>query len=337
MSSKKSYPIPPKVLKDLEKVEQALNEVVVDYPSLLRESALLTISAGGKRLRPALVLIAGQAGKYDLDRLMPVALAVELVHTATLVHDDVLDEAESRRGQPTVHARWGKGRAVATGDVLFGKAFEILSQGSDAQAIEVMAETSLALSLGELMQQEAAHQVDEDLEKCLARIRNKTAVLFSACCRLGALASQAREEDVLALSGYGENLGMAFQIYDDVLDLTADEKVLGKPIGTDLRDGTVTLPILYALRELRGNTTGDSQGFPALAKGLRKLLKKEMLTEEEVNQAIEIILKTKAIETAKAKAEAYLGEAFDAVKKLSKSSLREQLEEIGCFVVERKK
>lgn len=322
MPTSKSYSIPTKILKDLEKVEQALNKVVVDYPPPLREAAALTISAGGKRLRPALVLICGQAGKYNLSRLMPVALAVELIHTATLVHDDVLDEAESRRGQTTVNVRWGEERAVATGDVLFGKAFEILSQGSSAKAIEIMAETSLALSLGELMQQEAAHQVDEDMERCLTRIRNKTAVLFSACCGLGALASEACEGDVSALSRYGENLGMAFQIYDDILDLTSDERVLGKPVGTDLKDGTVTLPILYALQE---------------QDVLKKLLKKKILTEEEVNQAIEIILKTKAVEKAGAKAKAYLDEAFAAIKNLSNSSLREELEAIGHFVVKRRK
>lgn len=322
MSASKSYSIPPSILKDLEKVESVLNEMMADYPSSLRESALLTISAGGKRLRPTLVLISGQAGKYDFNRLMPSAIAVELVHTATLVHDDVLDKAESRRGQPTVNVRWGKETAVATGDVLFGKAFEILSRGADARAVEIMAETSLALSLGELMQQEAAHKVDEDMERCLARIRNKTAALFSACCQLGALASQASEEDFSALKSYGENLGMAFQVYDDILDLTADEKVLGKPVGTDLRDGTITLPILYALKE---------QGM------LKGFLEKKRLTQEEVNHAIEIVLKTNAIETAKARAEAYLGEALKAVSDLSNSTLKKELGEIGHFVLERKR
>lgn len=326
MPSNKFYPIPPKVLKDLEKVEQALNELVTQYPASLSEAASLTVSAGGKRLRPALVLIAGQAGKYDLDRLMPPALAVELVHTATLVHDDVLDEARSRRGRPTVNVRWGRERAVATGDVLFGKAFEILARECDIEVIRVMAETSLALSMGELMQQEAAHKVDEDMERCLRRIRSKTAVLFSACTELGALVSQAKEEDMAALKRYGESLGMAFQIFDDILDLAADEGVLGKRVGTDLREGTVTLPILYALKELEKN-----------AKELRDVLKKRKPAQEDVKRVIEIILKTKSIEMAKAKAKAYLDEALKAVSNLSNSALKKELEEIGHFIIERKR
>lgn len=326
MPIRKTYPISPRILKGLDRVEHALGEVAGRYSAPLSDASALTISAGGKRLRPALVLIAGQAGEYDLDRLVPVAVACELIHTATLVHDDVLDQADKRRGRPTVNSRWGRDNAIATGDVLFGQAFQILAESADARAIQMMAETSLALSLGELAQQEATRRTDDTVEACLSRVKSKTAVLFAACCELGALAGRADEADAQRLEAYGLNLGMAFQIFDDVLDLTADERVLGKPIGTDLRDGTITLPILYGLEALK--SAGD-------AAELERLIKKGEPDEIDVRRAIELIVGTDAIDRSRAAARGYVDEAGSAIDGLSNAHLTKELTGIGQFVLDR--
>lgn len=324
MVSPKLNPIPAQVLKDVKKVETALDSVVQDCFPPLKEAVEATIKAGGKRLRPALVLISGQAGIYDLEILMPLALSVELIHTATLVHDDVLDKALTRRGVPSVNARWGTKMAIATGNLLLGRAFTLLTCYENQCIMRRMAEAALSLSVGELMQQEQTHGGNLSVQSCLERIRNKTASLFSASTELGALVSGATEEDVLALRDYGLNLGMAFQIYDDVLDLTADEKRLGKPIGSDIRDGTTTLPLLYAMEELNGQSE------------LKNILKKESLTEEEVAKAVQIILSTGAVDRARGEAKAFVVKASQAIRGLCNVGLRKNLDSVGRFVVERK-
>jgi heptaprenyl diphosphate synthase len=326
MLNLKSSPIPAQILRDLSKVETRLDEVMADCTSPLKEAAEATIEAGGKRLRPALVLTCGQAGVYDLERLMPLALSVELIHTATLVHDDILDRAATRRGIPTINARWGTKMAIASGNLLLGRAFILLTSYENPRIMKRMAETALSLSSGELMQQAQSDKRNLSVQSCLERMRNKTASLFSACAELGALVSGASEQDVLALRHYGLNLGMAFQIFDDVLDLTADEKRLGKPVGSDIRDGTVTLPMLYAMGELELEEKSE----------LENILNKESPAEEEVAEGVRIVLATGAIDRAREEARSFVRKAFQAIVELSDTKLRRNLEAVGRFVVERK-
>lgn len=324
MLNLKSSPIPAQILRDLGKVETRLDEELADCTSPLKEAAEATIEAGGKRLRPALVLTCGQAGVYDLERLMPLALSVELIHTATLVHDDVLDGAATRRGIPTINARWGTKTAIASGNLLLGRAFILLTRYENPRIMKRMAETALSLSSGELMQQAQSDERNLSVQSCLERIRNKTASLFSACTELGASVSGATEQDVLVLRDYGLNLGMAFQIFDDVLDLTADEKRLGKPVGSDIRDGTMTLPLLYAMQELEGESE------------LENILCKESPAEQEVARAVKIVLATSAIDRAREEARSFIDKALAAVEGLTNAKLRKDLEAVGRFVVKRK-
>ncbi|MHB0976085.1 MAG: polyprenyl synthetase family protein [Candidatus Aquicultorales bacterium] len=318
----KKYPISGKVLEDLVKVEAAIVETVSVEGEMLGELSLDTLSAGGKRLRPALVLICGQVGGYDLDRLMPAAVSVELVHTASLIHDDVLDEATTRRGRPTVYARLGESIALAAGDFLFSKAFEKLAGVGDAAALSLLSEAAVALCLGEFNQMETAYQPEQSVEGYLKKIGQKTAALFAACCGLGGLLSGASEADRERLSRFGYDLGLAFQIYDDILDISGGAE-LGKSIGTDLKDGTVTLPMLYALEELE-------DGRP-----LRRVIETRDPDPSEIDAAIASIIETGAIGRARDEAKLYVDKAMAAAEGIADKEVAEQLAVIGEFVIDR--
>jgi geranylgeranyl pyrophosphate synthase len=227
----------------MDRVEVRMGQLAAGHGAKLGRFAGDTISAGGKRLRPLLVCLAAGAPPPETERLVRAAVAVELVHGATLVHDDVLDGAPLRRGRPTVVASGGRDLAVATGDLLFSRAFSELAAGGSAAAVRILARASRELALGELTQRADAFRADVKVERYLERCRLKTAVLFRAACELGA---QESGGDALALGAFGERIGLAFQILDDVLDVTGPPERTGKPRGADLLDGTVTLPLILA-------------------------------------------------------------------------------------------
>jgi geranylgeranyl pyrophosphate synthase len=234
----------------LERVEDRLGELAGDHGGELADHARSTIAAGGKRLRPLLVLLAGAGGEDDPLRgaggLVRAATAVELVHSASLVHDDVLDAADLRRGRPTVVARAGRGMATATGDLLFARAFAELVRNGRADEIRVLSDATSALARGELLQRADAWRATIGVERYLERCELKTARLFEAACRLGALEGGAGDVAAGHLGVFGRRIGLAFQLLDDVLDVSGPEERTGKPRGTDLLDGTVTLPFLLA-------------------------------------------------------------------------------------------
>ena len=229
----------------LERTEQRMNELAVGHGELLARFAGQTIAAGGKRLRPLLVFLAAGAPPPETDGLLRAAVAVELVHGATLIHDDVLDGSPLRRGRPTVFASGGRSMAVATGDLLFSRAFAELAMTGSVEAVRVLARASRELAAGEVMQRADAFAAELTVERYLQRCRLKTAVLFRAACELGALEARGPASE-LAL--FGEQIGLAFQILDDVLDVTGPPERTGKPRGADLLDGTVTLPLIVARR-----------------------------------------------------------------------------------------
>jgi geranylgeranyl pyrophosphate synthase len=220
-----------------------MGELVAGHGPLLARYAGDTIAAGGKRLRPLLVCLAAGVPTPDSDLLVRAAVAVELVHGATLVHDDVLDGAALRRGRPTVVAAGGRELATATGDLLFSRAFAEIAAAGSVEAVRILSRASSELAAGELMQREDAWRADVGVERYLERCRLKTGVLFRAACQLGALAGGGRSE---SLSEFGERIGVAFQLLDDVLDIVGPPERTGKPRGADLLDGTVTLPLIEA-------------------------------------------------------------------------------------------
>lgn len=317
------YPISARVDADMQRIERAIKYRLASYEGDLKEPAEHTVEAGGKRLRPALTLIAGQAGSYDYDALEPVAICAELLHTATLCHDDVLDEAATRRGWETVNARWGETTAIATGNMLLSQAFTALVDKVEPIIMAGMTECATRLSAGELMQQKALRDTGLKVEEYNRRVCHKTASLFGACCEFGARACGAGVSDTKALKQYGECLGMAFQVFDDILDITADEAVLGKPVGGDIRDGTVTLPVIYAI-------ANDTKGR------LREIISTtEALSDEDVEGAIEIIKASGGIEQAKVEARSYIERAYSDIEHVSKKALKTELTAIGEFVIDR--
>lgn len=220
----------------LDEVEELLRQSIADHGELLGEGARATLDAGGKRLRPMLVMLC--AGSERSGEAVRGAAAIELVHMATLVHDDVLDDAPLRRGLPTVAATSGRARATATGDLLFSRAFALLAATGDERSVALLADASAALARGELAQRRDAFDLGIDEERYLERCRLKTARLFECACLLGRGDEQLRE--------FGAGIGLAFQLLDDVLDVSGPPERTGKARGTDLLDGTVTLPLIEA-------------------------------------------------------------------------------------------
>jgi len=230
----------------MTRLERRLEALASSHGALLAEHAGATIRAGGKRLRPLVVFLAAGDPGPDHTGVLRAAVAVELIHSATLVHDDVLDAAALRRGRPTVVAAAGRAIATATGDLLFSRAFAELAANGRTDEIRVLSEASSALAEGELLQREDAWNVDVAHERYLHRCDLKTARLFQAACRLGALEGGGPAD---ALGEFGRRIGLAFQLLDDVLDVSGPADRTGKHRGTDLLDGTVTLPLILA-REL---------------------------------------------------------------------------------------
>jgi geranylgeranyl pyrophosphate synthase len=227
----------------MTRLEERLEALAGSHGELLAEHAGATIRAGGKRLRPLLVFLAAGEVEPGGDGVLRAAVAVELIHSATLVHDDVLDAAPLRRGRPTVVAIAGRAIATATGDLLFSRAFAELAANGRADEIRVLSDASSALAEGELLQREDAWNVNVARDRYLHRCDLKTARLFQAACRLGALEGGGEAE---ALGDFGRRIGLAFQLLDDVLDVSGPAERTGKHRGTDLLDGTVTLPLILA-------------------------------------------------------------------------------------------
>jgi len=231
------------VSRMMGRLEERMAAITSGYgPELVRHAGE-TIAAGGKRLRPLLVFLAAGVPPPETDGLVRAAVAVELVHSASLVHDDVLDRAALRRGRPSVMAAGGREQATATGDLLFARAFAELAGGGSGDAVRSLSHASTSLARGELMQRADAWSGDVAESRYLERCRLKTGVLFRAACELGALEGGG---EVDALGSFGERIGIAFQILDDILDVTGPPERTGKPQGTDLLDGTVTLPLILA-------------------------------------------------------------------------------------------
>lgn len=239
----------------LGEVEDLLRKSVAGHGETLGEDAAATLDAGGKRLRPMLVLLC--AGPDPGEGAVRAAAAIELVHMATLVHDDVLDAAPLRRGLPTVAATSGRDRATATGDLLFSRAFALLADAGDTRSVALLADASVALARGELAQRRDAFDLEIDEERYLSRCRLKTGRLFECACLLG------RDDE--ALREFGAEIGLAFQLLDDVLDVSGPAERTGKHRGTDLLDGTVTLPLIEAAADDPGIREADLQALDAAA------------------------------------------------------------------------
>jgi geranylgeranyl pyrophosphate synthase len=287
----------------MAQIERHLERVTSDAGQPLATHARATIDAGGKRLRPLLVVLAAESAggpPQDADgeeRLVRAAVAIELVHSATLVHDDLIDGAQLRRGHPTVAAVAGREVAVATGDLLFSLAFAELARNDSATQLRALSDASSALAAGELLQREDSYAADVAVERYLRRCELKTAALFEAACRLGALTAAAGSKPLAdALGAFARGIGLAFQMLDDVLDVSGPVERTGKSRGTDLLDGTVTLPLILARErdaELAGFDLAELDG-PAQAERLCERIAATGALDEARERALAVVAEAKA-------------------------------------------
>ena len=312
------------IREDLIKVEDKLRSVSkVDFP-WLSELLAYSLKGGGKGIRPAFVLLSGKFYDYNLDYLLPMATAVELLHTATLVHDDAIDKSLIRRGRATVYKVWNGDKAVLLGDYLFAKAEEFAAATGNLQVIKLSAQTLQVISSGELNQAFNAFNLEQTRQHYLQRISSKTASLFSTATESGAILSQAPEESIKVLKDYGYNLGIAFQIVDDILDFISTEEELGKPIGSDLAQGTLTLPSMILLERY-------PEDNPV------KRLFQNRDKQENIKQAIELVRNSSIIEECYAVASEYCARACRNLNLLPENASRQALIELANYVVNRKR
>ncbi|MGF1471390.1 MAG: polyprenyl synthetase family protein [Rubrobacteraceae bacterium] len=313
--------LPDEAFETVEEIEGLLAATARRAPEPLVAPSLAALTSGGKRLRPLLLVLSARMGEPDHDHLLGAATAIEVLHTATLIHDDIVDRAESRRGLPTTAARYGRDVAVATGDYLFAESFHDLAEIGDPRLVRAFAEAAEGLAAGELEQYRANGETVE-VEAYLEHIRKKTAGLFKAACVAGGSLGGLSLRQIDALAGYGQALGIAFQMSDDVMDLVGKPGLMGKGIGTDLAEGTVTLPVIFALRE------GDT------AK-IKQVLFTPNPSQELLDAGIEAVLSTDAVAKTEAWAKDEVAAAIEGLELLPEGPERGLLEFVATEVVGR--
>lgn len=311
------------IQEDLAKLNDSLRAIAkVDFP-WLSEQLSHVVRSGGKGIRPALTLLTGKFYHYNLKYLLPMAACVELMHTATLVHDDAIDKSVVRRGRPTIYQEWGEEPAVLLGDYLFAKAGEFVSDTQSPRAIKLFSQTLATISSGELSQFFGAFKLEQTRQHYLQRIASKTASLFSLATESGAILSEAPEKSVAALQAYGYNLGIAFQIVDDILDFTSTEDELGKPVGSDLTQGTLTLPAMLLLERYP-----EDNPVKSLFENKDK--------QENVELAIELIRNSSIVDECYAVAAEYCAKACQNLRLLPENASRQALTDLADYVMDRK-
>ena len=308
---------------DLERVEHKMRQAIQTEHEQLTEVLQYLLSNGGKRIRPALVLLSSRFHPADEDQVTALAAAVEILHTATLVHDDLIDGSLLRRGWPTLNAFWSPEATILTGDYLFSRAASLAAETQNPRVVTIFSSTLAIICWGELRQLFSGQGNLPTVTEYYQRISSKTASLFAASTEAGAVLSNAPEAEIQALRDYGHNLGMAFQIIDDVLDFMGDEAQMGKPAGNDLLRGIITLPTLHFLSQ--GN---NSEAVLQVLNGTQQ-------DGTAVRAAVEVICASGAIEATIAEARQFSRRGQEALEMLPASPYRQILLDLADFVVER--
>lgn len=310
--------------KDLHEVDNYLqNFLRVDHESL-HTGFMHLLKAGGKRIRPAYTLLSAKYGKEESSQIIPLAAAFELVHMASLVHDDVIDRSDLRRGEPTIRALYGNNFSLHFGDYLLAKALCIIEEYKNPRINSLLAWASVEMCQCEIQQIATAYDLSLSIKQYFSRIKRKTSLLITLSCQAGALAAGADPQIVRTLGKYGHYVGMAFQITDDILDYIADEKTLGKPVGSDLQQGLVTLPAIYVLKY------GSVEDKRDLIKYLSK-----PVSQDDLAKAIDLVNKTKAIEYSLEMTNRYVEKALAQVAKLPDSEATHSLHHLAQYVYNR--
>jgi heptaprenyl diphosphate synthase len=312
---------------DLEQVDRTFEKRATSGLDILNSASMHALASPGKRLRTALTLLSGKLNSYRFDKLLPLSVAFEMVHLATLIHDDIVDNAMTRRGNPTVNSLWGNNIAILLGDYYFAKTAGLIADINDNRIDHLFSDTVATVCEGTIMEMMTAGRIDLTIQSYYEKISHKTACLIAACCKGGAIVSEASDEEIEFLEEYGMNLGIAFQILDDVLDYTEDQSTIGKPAGNDLRQGMVTLPLIYALQEHPKN--GRHQA-------VYRLLNDQTHKEEDISAVVNWVVRGGSVEHAIADANAYAEKARAALYHFPPSTDRQVLDELIDFVVTRK-
>lgn len=308
--------------KDMNFIEKELARSIQSEHAVLHETSLHLLKAGGKRIRPVFVLLSGQFGNYSLPNLSHVAVSLELIHMATLVHDDVIDNADTRRGQLTVKSKWDNRIAMYTGDYIFAKALNEVTQLKNPLIHQILSKAIVEMCIGEMEQIRYFFKTDQTVRDYLLRIRRKTALLIAISSQLGALAAEVPEKVSRSLYSFGYNVGMAFQIRDDILDICGTEEEIGKPPGSDIKQGNITLPVILSLQENN------------LREHLLSVIADIHTSDgkQDVSSFLQIIRHSEGMRRAEELANRYIDKAIDALQPLSDIRAKKNLIDIAYFV-----
>ena len=307
----------------LIKTEEYIRTLLRSDNKEIEESALYLLDSGGKRLRPGLLLLSGYCGTYDEEKLIPMAAAVEIIHMASLVHDDIVDDTPLRRGKPTIAKAKGKQTALLTGNFMLTKAIGAVLSAEDDTIRTVALETAAEMCRGEFSQLEARKSPDLSEENYLLRVKRKTANLISAACAIGAYTTGAEEETVAAMKNFGEKIGIAFQITDDILDYTASTEKFGKAVGSDIMEGLATMPLICAWQK------GEKKEVMA------ELFRQGRDSKKAVNDLISLVEENEGTKEAAQIAARYIAEAKECLSVIENKEIRDAFTEIADFILDR--
>ena len=311
--------------EDMKAVNAVILERMQSPVALIPQLAGHIIAAGGKRLRPMLTLAAARLCGYSGERHIALAGCVEFIHTATLLHDDVVDESDLRRGLDTANAVWGNKPSVLVGDFLFSRAFQLMVEDGSLEVLRLLSNASAVIAEGEVRQLMTANDTATGEDDYLEVIRSKTAALFAAATRIGAVIAERPSSEAEALGRYGRGVGIAFQLVDDVLDYSARQAELGKAVGDDFRDGKITLPIVLAF----------ARGSDAEKAFWKRCLEDQEIGDGDLERAMEIMTRLGTLDASLKQAERYADEALRALNGFPDSPERRAMAEVAQFCVER--
>ena len=313
------------IINELEQVEKILQSHTKTAFPLINEINAYVHTSGGKRLRPALLLLVAKLLGSTESRLARLGAVMELIHAATLVHDDVIDNADIRRGRPSVNERWGNPRTVLMGDWMYMTAFQIALELRNFKVLDILIDVTRTMVAGEMMQLELSRKLDTSVQDHLEISLRKTAYLFSACCRLPAVVAESSPEREKTLATYGRALGMVFQLTDDMLDYSSKQETLGKPVLKDLEEGKITLPIIYLMQQ----ATTTERRF------ISRISEKNQIEEDDKQKLLGLVKRYKTLEELRDLAEKYAKEACDCLLSFPDTPFRNLLSQLPGFMLDR--
>jgi octaprenyl-diphosphate synthase len=311
--------------EDLKTLESSIQELIATRVSFIKEIVNYIIKSGGKRVRPILVILTAKLCGYKNEKHISYAAIIEFIHTATLLHDDVVDNAQTRRGSSTANIVWGNEPSVLVGDFLYSKSFELMAEDGNHEILKTISKATTALSEGEILELLKTSDIDTREEEYFEIIGNKTAVLFSAACEIGAILSNIDKEKRLSLKNFGYNLGIAFQLTDDMLDYISCDNILGKHVGTDLKEGKVTLPLIHTLK-----LTNEKEKT-----SIKKVLDKNKVTIKDFERVRNIILKYGGIDYTSTIAKQYINTAKNFLNIFQTSPYKNALLSLADYMLKR--